>query len=181
MPKKAGRNIIIIAIVLANIALDQVSKVIARQNIERGETIEVLDHYFILTKVENTGAFLSLGSGFSEPMRQALLLILPALVLLGVLFYTFRQRDLPRGIMVGLACIVGGGIGNLYDRTLYGSVTDFMLIDIDIAQTGIFNIADVSIMVGLGLILVNYRHLSRMEKQKKQQLAEANNANEANA
>ena len=67
---------------------------------------------------------------------------------------------MPRGILLGLACIVGGGIGNLWDRTLYGSVTDFMLIDFDVVRTGIFNVADVSIMVGVGLVLLYYKHLS---------------------
>jgi signal peptidase II len=56
---------------------------------------------------------------------------------------------------VGLSFIVGGGIGNLYDRILYSSVTDFFHIDLGgIFKTGIFNMADVSVMVGMGLILL---------------------------
>ena len=53
---------------------------------------------------------------------------------------------------LGLACVLGGGIGNLYDRVLYGSVTDFLHIDFGLFQTGIFNLADVSIMVGAFLL-----------------------------
>ena len=53
---------------------------------------------------------------------------------------------------LGLACVLGGGIGNLYDRVLYGSVTDFLHIDFGLFQTGIVNLADVSIMVGAGLL-----------------------------
>ena len=49
--------------------------------------------------------------------------------------------------------IIGGGIGNIYDRFVYGSVTDFFHIDFVIFQTGIFNMADVSVMVGMFILL----------------------------
>lgn len=164
MSKKVSRIVFVLGMVLLNIVLDQVSKVMVRERIAPNEIIEVLGSYFILTKVENTGAFLSLGSGFSEPVRQVILLALPAVILIAVLIFTLRQTTMPKGILLGLASIVGGGIGNLWDRTLYGSVTDFMLIDFDFVRTGIFNIADVSIMVGVGLVLVNYRHLNDKPK-----------------
>ena len=154
--------------VMLNVGCDQVTKVAARNNIESHETIEVIGSTFVLMKVENTGAFLSAGSGFSEPVRIAILLVLPAIILLLVLLYALRQKNLPRGALLGLACIVGGGIGNLYDRTLYGSVTDFMLIDFDVVRTGIFNMADVSIMVGVGLVLLNYKKMSENDKKSRE-------------
>ena len=154
--------------VMLNVGCDQVTKVAARNNIESHETIEVIGSTFVLMKVENTGAFLSAGSGFSEPVRIAILLVLPAIILLLVLVYALRQKNLPRGALLGLACIVGGGIGNLYDRTLYGSVTDFMLIDFDVVRTGIFNMADVSIMVGVGLVLLNYKKMSENDKKARE-------------
>jgi signal peptidase II len=66
--------------------------------------------------------------------------------------------------MVGAAFVIGGGIGNLYDRIMFGSVTDFLHIDFVIFQTGIFNFADVSIMIGMAMIIaaayVNRRPLA---------------------
>ncbi len=50
---------------------------------------------------------------------------------------------------IPFAFIIGGGIGNLYDRILYGSVTDFLHMDFQLFRTGIFNMADVSIMIGV--------------------------------
>jgi len=50
---------------------------------------------------------------------------------------------------------VGGGIGNMFDRYLYGSVTDFLHIDLGWLRTGVFNMADVSVMVGTALILLH--------------------------
>ena len=54
----------------------------------------------------------------------------------------------------GLSFIAGGGIGNIFDRMVYGSVTDMLFIDLQFAHTGIFNVADVSVMIGTGLILL---------------------------
>ena len=56
---------------------------------------------------------------------------------------------------LGLAFIIGGGIGNIFDRIVYGSVTDFFHMDFVIFRTGIFNMADVSVMVGTSLLLVS--------------------------
>jgi len=49
----------------------------------------------------------------------------------------------------------GGGIGNVYDRIIYGSVTDFLHIDLGLFETGIFNMADVSITTGALILLAN--------------------------
>ena len=169
MSSSRWRILFVLFMVMLNVGCDQATKVAARNNIDRHETIEVVGSMFVLMKVENTGAFLSAGSGFSEPVRIAILLVLPAIILLLVLLYALRQKGLPRGALLGLACIVGGGIGNLYDRTLYGSVTDFMLIDFDVVRTGIFNMADVSIMVGVGLVLLNYKKMSQNDKEQNEE------------
>ncbi|MCY1383789.1 Lipoprotein signal peptidase [compost metagenome] len=55
----------------------------------------------------------------------------------------------------GICCLIGGGIGNVYDRIVYGSVTDFMHIDFVLFKTGIFNIADISIMTGVSIMFVH--------------------------
>jgi signal peptidase II len=57
-------------------------------------------------------------------------------------------------MLIGLCFVIGGGVGNLFDRILYGSVTDFLYVKFGIFQTGIFNMADVSIMAGLFIILL---------------------------
>ena len=64
---------------------------------------------------------------------------------------------------VALSFAIGGGIGNIYDRIIHGSVTDFMHIDFGFFETGIFNMADVSIMVGMLLFLVQSYLKKRVE------------------
>ncbi len=152
--KRIPRTALILIIIIANIAVDQVTKKMTRDQIEYNETIEVIGDYLILTKVENEGAFLGMGSSLSPTMRKLLLLVLPAAVMLALLVYLIRNKDISRLSMIALSFIVGGGIGNIYDRIVYGSVTDMVFIDLQFAHTGIFNAADVSVMIGTGIILV---------------------------
>ena len=80
--------------------------------------------------------------------------MVPTLVLGFVLYYLFTNKSLDWLTTTGLCCIVGGGLANLLDRFLYGSVTDFLFMDFSILRTGIFNIADLSVTTGMVLILI---------------------------
>lgn len=141
-------------IVFANIGCDRVSKQIVRQEMNYHETIHFLGNHVTLTKVENTGAFLSLGNALPDFLRYTLLMIFPMLSILFAFYFLLAKRSLSMWTAAGISFIIGGGIGNLYDRMWYGSVTDFMHINFTIFQTGIFNMADVSIMTGMFIILM---------------------------
>jgi len=148
------RVVVILAILISNVSCDQISKNIVRQTIEYNEQIGFVHDYLTLTKVENTGAFLSLGNELPNALRIILLIALPVLVMTYGLFFLFTKMNLSRSMLVGISFVLGGGIGNMYDRIIHGSVTDFLHIDFVIFQTGIFNMADVSIMTGMFLILI---------------------------
>ncbi|MBL7560834.1 signal peptidase II [Olleya sp. YSTF-M6] len=151
----SSRNILIIGLILLNIVLDQVSKFIVRADVIAGTETEIFGQYFTLHNVENKGAFLGMGSDFSPTLRIALLLVLPIVVLALVLRHIIKDKTMDTMTLVGFCCIIGGGIANVYDRIVYGSVTDFLHIDLGgVFRTGIFNIADVSVMVGMGCLIV---------------------------
>ncbi|MES2827788.1 MAG: signal peptidase II [Bacteroidota bacterium] len=153
----------VLFIILCNIGCDQISKTIVRNEVGYYENIKVLVDNITLTKVENSGAFLSMGSFLPAFMKIALLIVLPLMVMLTGMYYILVKEKLSRLMVFGSAFIIGGGIGNLYDRILFGSVTDFLHIDFVIFQTGIFNMADVSIMSGMLLILISvYRNKIRL-------------------
>lgn len=152
--KRLLQTFLIVAVLGSNIGCDQVSKRMVRQRIGYHEEIGLLSNYVTLTRVENKGAFLSLGDSLPDPIRFTLLTILPVLVLGGVLLFVLTKSNLSRATVLGICFIGGGGIGNVYDRFVYGSVTDFLHIDFVIFQTGIFNMADVSIMTGVVIVLV---------------------------
>ncbi len=161
---KGIRNVIIVTVLLSNIGCDQITKNIAREHIASNERISI-SSYLTLTKVQNSGAFLSLGDDLPNIFRILLLIIIPMIFLIGTLFFILKKRDLTLNYALPIAFIIGGGFGNLYDRIYHGSVTDFLHMNFQIFQTGIFNTADVSIMAGVFWLL-----LVQLNEEKKQQM-----------
>ena len=150
-----NRNISITILIVVSILLDQLSKFLIRQNVDQYSEIKLIGDYFILTNVENSGAFLGMGSDFSPFIKTIFLLILPVIVLICIMVYVYRDKQIDKISLIGFCFIFGGGIANIYDRILYGSVTDFLFIDLGgIFKTGIFNIADLSVTIGMTLILL---------------------------
>lgn len=149
-PNSLLRYVAILLVVAVNIGCDQMSKSIVRENLEYHEDIQVVGEHVVLTKVENSGAFLSLGDSFSPMAKNLLLTALPSMTLLFLIFWLFAHNP-GKWALFGLGCIVGGGIGNIFDRIVHGSVTDFMFIQYGFFRTGIFNAADVSITFGVCL------------------------------
>lgn len=150
------RIAIIIGIIMLNIGCDQVSKHIVRENIGEYQNISLMYNHFTLTKVENTGAFLSLGDSISPKIKFVLLTLIPVLVLAFAVGYLIVKKNLPKIPLIAACFIIGGGIGNIYDRLLYSSVTDFMHLRFGFLQTGVFNMADVSVSFGVIVLFVWY-------------------------
>ena len=153
---KKFRYILISTIVSVSIALDQFSKVWVRSNFENYSEKNLIGEFFTLIKVENTGAFLGMGSELSEIPRILLLIVLPVVVLISITVYTYIEKTLDKISIIGFSLIIGGGIANIFDRIVYGSVTDFLYINLGgVFKTGIFNIADLSVTTGMILILIS--------------------------
>ncbi len=140
-------------IVMASAGCDQISKTIVRKELAYHVSISLIDKYLTLTKVDNIGAFLSAGSSLPFFPRFILLILLPVIFLSYVLFRIISRIDMSNMSVAGWSLVIGGGTGNLYDRIIHGSVTDFLHLDLIIFQTGIFNLADVSIIAGILIIL----------------------------
>lgn len=152
--KNILRAIVIFSILAINVGCDQISKSMVRNRIDGNEQISMVNNYVTLMRVENEGAFLSLGTSLPKIARFILLSLFPLAILGFGLGYLFTKKNLSKPMLLGFACVIGGGIGNLYDRLVYGSVTDFMHIDFGIFQTGVFNMADVSIMTGVAIVII---------------------------
>ncbi len=143
------RQFLLLLILICNLGCDQISKLIVRKEIDEYQNIEIIGSYLTLTKVENTGAFLSAGSDLPDFVKFIFLAIMPMLALCFGLFYMFTRKHLSWLSGVALAFAIGGGVGNIYDRIIFGSVTDFVHMDFGFFQTGIFNMADVSLLVSV--------------------------------
>ena len=155
MIDRRKRNILITIIVLLGIAFDQISKVWVRNNFESYIETSIVGDIFTLIKVENTGAFLGMGSELPETLRVLLLIVVPVIVLVGITVYTYLEKSLDKTSIIGFSLIIGGGVGNIFDRIVYGSVTDFLYLNFEFFKTGIFNIADLSVTSGMILILIS--------------------------
>tara|TARA_Y100000991_G_scaffold58496_1_gene42854 strand:- start:372 stop:860 length:489 start_codon:yes stop_codon:yes gene_type:complete len=156
MLNKKSRYLLITILVFLSIAFDQISKIWVRNNFESYSEKSIIGDVFTLIKVENTGAFLGMGSELSEIPRILLLIILPVIVLISITLYTYIDKTLDKLSIIGFSLIIGGGIANIFDRIVFGSVTDFLYINLGgIFKTGIFNIADLSVTTGMILILIS--------------------------
>jgi signal peptidase II len=125
-----------------------------RQNVDPYQTIHLLSDHLTVTRVENTGAFLSAGDSLPKTTKNILLSLFPLIAIAFGLFFVLSKKNLSNGLLAGFCFVIGGGIGNIFDRIVHGSVTDFLHINFGSFQTGIFNMADMSIMVGVTIILV---------------------------
>ena len=97
-----------------------------------------------------------MGSDSNPTVKLIFLLIVPIIVLGIVLYYVITDKTLDKKSIIGFSCIAGGGIANVYDRLLYGSVTDFLYMDFGgVFKTGVFNIADMSVTTGMILLLIS--------------------------
>ena len=156
MLNKRSRYLLITILVFLSIAFDQISKIWVRNNFESYSEKSIIGDVFTLIKVENTGAFLGMGSELSEIPRILLLIILPVIFLISITLYTYIDKTLDKLSIIGFSLIIGGGIANIFDRIVFGSVTDFLYINLGgIFKTGIFNIADLSVTTGMILILLS--------------------------
>ena len=146
---------ILILLAAVIIALDRLSKIWVDHNVARGAFITVIPGVFRISHVFNTGAAFSLFAESLSPtiVRNALIgfSIVAVIVVLGMIWRTGRQLSLT-GIALGL--ILGGAIGNLYDRIRFSYVVDFLEVRIVHYHWPDFNLADSAIVVGACLLLL---------------------------
>jgi signal peptidase II len=140
------------------VGCDQASKRVAAERLKGSDTLSFLGDSFRLTYVENRGAFLGLGNGWPEPVRWLVFTGVALAVVAASAAWIVAQwrRDRHTSLAVwAMVLIAAGGMGNLLDRIVRdGSVIDFMNLGLGRLRTGIFNVADVQIMLGLGLLLL---------------------------
>ena len=145
------------------VGCDRVTKSQAISHLKDTEPICYLGDVFRLQYSENIGAMLSMGEGLPDNMRYYIFVVGVALVLLAGIAYMLL-KPLPTFPVLFASLVLGGGLGNLYDRAFHkGVVVDFMNIGIGSVRTGIFNVADVAIMIGAFGLLANSFMRNRRE------------------
>lgn len=135
------------------VALDRTTKWLVAKDIPLHDSIKMINGFFYLTHVENRGAAFSLFADSSSQWKISLLVIFSIVALVIVSTLLWRNSHAMTTTGVGLALILGGAIGNLWDRLLNGRVVDFLVFYIGLYQWPAFNVADSAIVVGASLLV----------------------------
>jgi signal peptidase II len=141
-------------IALLVVLLDRVSKWIVGKEISLHDGIAVIPGFFRLTRVENRGAAFGLFADSPAQWKIAMLVLFSIVALVVVSTLLWRNSHVMTTTGIGLALILGGAVGNLWDRLLNGRVVDFLLFYIGRYQWPAFNVADSAIVCGAGLLVI---------------------------
>ncbi len=164
MIRRLSTQLVLVISIVATIGCDRVTKYVATTSLAGEPGRSYLADTIRLEYVENQGGFLSLGADLPRAARAALFIFgsgLMLLVLIGVAL-RFQWRG---ALLVGAGLIVAGGASNWIDRVMRGSVVDFINVGAGPLRTGIFNVADVAVMVGAAVLLVGERLTSKREAE----------------
>ncbi len=137
------------------ILLDQLSKFLVRKYMA-WESHSVIGEFVKLTHVQNSGAAFSISLG--SPMINRIFFITITFIFLIVLLIIMKKSE-SKTELIAYSLVVGGAIGNLIDRIIYGSVTDFVDCDFPdfiMERFAIFNVADSSIVIAICILIIYY-------------------------
>jgi signal peptidase II len=154
MTRRAGL-VLLLLLGLGMVGCDQATKQAAVAHLEGEPVIELFGGVARIAYAENRGAFLGLGDELPDGARIALLVGLNLVILTALGLWAFRTRQ-SMLVRVAATLVIAGGTGNLIDRVVRegGRVVDFLVLGVGPVRTGVFNVADVAVMVGVGLLLV---------------------------
>jgi signal peptidase II len=148
MPKRP------LLIALAVLILDRVTKWAIVRTIALDDAVPIIPGFFRLTHLENTGAAFSLFADSTSPFRTALLIAFSLAALAVVAMLLWRGRNEFNSATLALSLILGGALGNLWDRLTDGKVTDFLDFYVGVHHWPPFNVADSAIVVGALLLVM---------------------------
>jgi len=141
-------------IALAVVCLDRLSKWAISTNIALHDSIQIVPGFFRLTHVQNRGAAFGLFADSPSEWKIGILVLFSIVALVVVSALLWRNSHSMNTTGIGLALILGGAIGNLWDRLLSGRVVDFLLFYVGQYQWPAFNVADSAIVVGAALLII---------------------------
>jgi signal peptidase II len=150
-----------IVFIILGILIDQIVKILIRVNMFEGQEITLISHFFSITHVENTGAAWGGFSGYT------VILIIISILILG--YFIFMYKDInfkdKKFFSISLVLVIGGTIGNLIDRLFFRSVTDFLDFDIFGYDFPVFNIADILLVIGFAMFIINMIFLEKDDEK----------------
>jgi len=154
---RTARALALFALIVATISCDRVTKHFASIALDGTPRQSFLGDTVRLDYTENTGGFLGLGADWPPVVRAGVFTVGTSLMLLAAVAIGIRMR-VSGAEAVGLALVCSGGVSNLVDRLVRGTVIDFLNIGLGPLRTGIFNVADMAVLAGIAVFVVaHYR------------------------
>ena len=151
LPPKFRLLLPLILVAVPSFALDQLTKWLVEQNIRRGSWYVLIHGIFNLRHDRNSGAAFGIMPG------QNVLLIIVTIAAIGFIFFYYRQFQNSQWMKIALGFLLGGALGNFVDRLRLGEVVDFLQVGIQ--KAGLwwptFNVADICICVGAGMLIIH--------------------------
>ena len=144
---RGGRVVFLVA-ALVTFAADRLSKNAVLAALPDGAERPLIDHILFIQHLQNSCAAFSICGGVGSPVFLAISIV----VACGIVYYAFKPPRQPVRASLLLGMILGGTLGNGFDRLLHGSVTDFLALH----WWPTFNLADTAISVGIVLLAVGY-------------------------
>ncbi|MBQ3013941.1 MAG: signal peptidase II [Clostridia bacterium] len=157
-------TVILIAVIIGVIGLDQLTKWLTVVNLDLHETFPLWQDVFHFTYERNTG----MAFGMLKDHRWVFM-VFSTVAIVALLVYLFRFRPESRWMQISMAFIIGGGIGNMIDRIFLGYVVDFF--DFRLINFAVFNVADSFVCIGAGMmityLLIDLIREIKLERAKK--------------
>lgn len=168
------RLVLMLLLVVLIIVVDQWSKYEVSSNFRVGESVAVIDGFFNLTYVRNSGAAFGFGNAFHDWWRYTLFLALPVIACIWLIYLLVKTIAGPMIMSFAYALILGGAIGNLIDRFRLDYVVDFFDFYVGKSHFATFNVADAAISVAAGLLIIDYLIQSKNNKSKESDIVTEN-------
>jgi signal peptidase II len=153
MPSYRARSVHFILALLV-VLLDRWTKRLVAAHIAMYTHIQIIPRFFRLTHTENTGAAFSLFADSPSHWKTTLLIGFSLIAMIIVSVLLWKQSHVLTTTGIALSLILGGAVGNLWDRVASGRVVDFLLFYYRQYQWPVFNLADSAIVVGAGLLVI---------------------------
>lgn len=137
-------------IIIIGIFLDRITKNWALNTLKSGKDIQIIENYFTFQYLENEGAAFGIFQG-----EIVLLTVVTLAVLIGMIFYFYKFKPKSKPYKISFALIIGGAVGNLYDRIIHKYVIDFIMLHYkNLYYFPTFNIADILVVVGTFILAI---------------------------
>ena len=140
----------ILLIIISIFLLDRFTKVLVINNLTLGESLSVIDGFFNITYVNNHGAAFGIMDG------KVIFIVIISVLIFAYLIYEIRKDSHSKLITTSISFVIGGLLGNLFDRVVYGHVIDFFDFNFFGYDFAIFNVGDAFIVIGTILLAIGF-------------------------